>query len=225
MVYLNFPKKIFIYNKMASNDEQKPVELKVEEVGVLQEKEQPEEEEEEIEQNEEEEQNEPNQNNKNEEQQENDNNDEEEGEEEGPQEIRLVQQDDGDDENKQTAEHQLDNELKVNVEWYITGNNDVDIVFKTLSKRKLWLHWGVSQGNDGNNWSRIDKSYYPVLTNEFNDFALQTEFSFLNEDDLEQKVHIRFPKGHVHTFNYVFLEKEQDRWYNNNKQDYHLNIN
>ena len=222
MVYLNFPKKIFIYNKMASNDEQKPVELKVEEVGVLQEKEQPEEEEEEIEQNEEEEQNEPNQNNKNEEQQENDNNDEEEGEEEGPQEIRLV---DGDDENKQTAEHQLDNELKVNVEWYITGNNDVDIVFKTLSKRKLWLHWGVSQGNDGNNWSRIDKSYYPVLTNEFNDFAIQTEFSFLNEDDLEQKVHIRFPKGHVHTFNYVFLEKEQDRWYNNNKQDYHLNIN
>ena len=222
MVYLNFPKKIFIYNKMASNDEQKPVELKVEEVGVLQEKEQPEEEEEEIEQNEEEEQNEPNQNNKNEEQQENDNNDEEEGEEEGPQEIRLV---DGDDENKQTAEHQLDNELKVNVEWYITGNNDVDIVFKTLSKRKLWLHWGVSQGNDGNNWSRIDKSYCPALTNEFNDFALQTEFSFLNEDDLEQKVHIRFPKGHVHTFNYVFLEKEQDRWYNNNKQDYHLNIN
>jgi hypothetical protein len=211
---------------MASNDEQKPVELKVEEVGVLQEKEQPEEEEEEeIEQNEEEEQNEPNKNNKNEEQQENDNNDEEEGEEEGPQEIRLVKQDDGDDENKQTAEHQLDNELKVNVEWYITGNNDVDIVFKTLSKRKLWLHWGVSQGNDGNNWSRIDKSYYPALTNEFNDFALQTEFSFLNEDDLEQKVHIRFPKGHVHTFNYVFLEKEQDRWYNNNKQDYHLNIN
>lgn len=210
---------------MASNDEQKPVELKVEEVGVLQEKEQPEEEEEEVEQNEEEEQNEPNQNNKNEEQQENDNNDEEEGEEEGPQEIRLVKQDDGDDENKQTAEHQLDNELKVNVEWYITGNNDVDIVFKTLSKRKLWLHWGVSQGNDGNNWSRIDKSYYPALTNEFNDFALQTEFSFLNEDDLEQKVHIRFPKGHVHTFNYVFLEKEQDRWYNNNKQDYHLNIN
>ena len=225
MVYLNFPKKIFIYNKMASNDEQKPVELKVEEVGVLQEKEQPEEEEEEVEQNEEEEQNEPNQNNKNEEQQENDNNDEEEGEEEGPQEIRLVQQDDGDDENKQTAEHQLDNELKVNVEWYITGNNDVDIVFKTLSKRKLWLHWGVSQGNDGNNWSRIDKCKYPALTNEFNDFALQTEFSFLNEDDLEQKVHIRFPKGHVHTFNYVFLEKEQDRWYNNNKQDYHLNIN
>ena len=223
MVYLNFPKKIFIYNKMASNDEQKPVELKVEEVGVLQEKEQPEEEEEEVEQNEEEEQNEPNQNNKNEEQQENDNNDEEEGEEEGPQEIRLVNQDDN--ENKQTAEHQLDNELKVNVEWYITGNNDVDIVFKTLSKRKLWLHWGVSQGNDGNNWSRIDKSSYPALTNEFNDFALQTEFSFLNEDDLEQKVHIRFPKGHVHTFNYVFLEKEQDRWYNNNKQDYHLNIN
>ena len=225
MVYLNFPKKIFIYNKMASNDEQKPVELKVEEVGVLQEKEQPEEEEEEVEQNEEEEQNEPNQNNKNEEQQENDNNDEEEGEEEGPQEIILAKQDDGDDENKQTAEHQLDNELKVNVEWYITGNNDVDIVFKTLSKRKLWLHWGVSQGNDGNNWSRIDKSSYPALTNEFNDFALQTEFSFLNEDDLEQKVHIRFPKGHVHTFNYVFLEKEQDRWYNNNKQDYHLNIN
>ena len=210
---------------MASNEEQNPIELKVEEVGVLQEKEQPEEEEEEeVEQNEEEEQKDQRQNNQ---EQENDNNDEEEGEEEGPQEIRLVKQDDEDEdnENKQTSENQLDNELKVNVEWYITQNNDVDIVFKTMSKRKLWLHWGVSQGNDGNNWSRIEKSFYPALTIPFNEFALQTEFSYLDQEDLQQKIHIRFPKGHVHTFNYVFLDKEKDIWYNNNKQDYHLQIN
>ncbi len=203
---------------MASNEEDNPVELKVEEVGVLQQKEQnEEEEEEEVEQEEENDQKEQNQNQNNQE-----NNDEEEGEEEGPGEIRIVKDE---DENKQSFDIDLEPELKVTVEWYITGNNDVDILFKTISKQKLWLHWGVSQGNDGKNWSRIDKSYYPALTNEFQETSLQTEFSYLEQDDLEQKIHIRFPKTHVHSFNFVFLEKEKNKWYNNNEQDYHLQIN
>ena len=210
---------------MASNEEDNPVELKVEEVGVLQQKEQNEEEEEE--EGEQEEVNDqkpqnPNQNNQ-------ENNDEEEGEEEGKMEIKLVKEKDDDqiddDENKQSFDIDLEPELKVNVEWYITGNNDVDILFKTMSKQKLWLHWGVSQGNDGKNWSRIDNSYYPALTNEFQETSLQTEFSYLEQDDLEQKIHIRFPKTHVHSFNFVFLEKEKNKWYNNNEQDYHLQIN
>jgi len=209
---------------MASNEEENPVELKVEEVGVLQQKEQnEEEEEEEVEQEEENDQKEQNQN-----QNKQENNDEEEGEEEGQMEIRLVKEKDDDqneDENKQSFDIDLEPELKVNVEWYITGNNDVDILFKTMSKQKLWLHWGVSQGNDGKNWSRIEKSYYPALTNEFQETSLQTEFSYLEQDDLEQKIHIRFPKKNVHSFNYVFLEKEKNKWYNNNKQDYHLQIN
>ena len=209
---------------MASNEEENPVELKVEEVGVLQQKEQnEEEEEEEVEQEEENDQKEQNQNQNNQE-----NNDEEEGEEEGQMEIRLVKEKDDDqneDENKQSFDIDLEPELKVNVEWYITGNNDVDILFKTMSKQKLWLHWGVSQGNDGKNWSRIDRSYYPALTNEFQETSLQTEFSYLEQDDLEQKIHIRFPKTHVHSFNFVFLEKEKNKWYNNNEQDYHLQIN
>ena len=207
---------------MASNDEQNPIELKVEEVGVLQEKEQNEEEEEEEEQ---EEENDQQQNGNN--QQNNENNDEEEGEEEGQMEIRLVkeQDDNQDDENKQSFDIDLEPDLKVKVEWYITGNNDVDIIFKTVTKKKLWLHWGVSQGNDGTNWSRIDRSFYPALTNEFENTSLQTEFSYLEEDDIEQKIHIRFPKGHVHTFNFVFLDKEINKWYNNNTQDYHLQIN
>ena len=209
---------------MASNEEENPVELKVEEVGVLQQKEQnEEEEEEEVEQEEENDQKEQNQNQNNQE-----NNDEEEGEEEGQMEIRLVKEKDDDqnvDENKQSFDIDLEPELKVTVEWYITDNNDVDILFKTISKQKLWLHWGVSQGNDGKNWSRIDRSYYPALTNEFQETSLQTEFSYLEQDDLEQKIHIRFPKTHVHSFNFVFLEKEKNKWYNNNKQDYHLQIN
>ena len=209
---------------MASNEEENPVELKVEEVGVLQQKEQnEEEEEEEVEQEEENDQKEQNQNQNNQE-----NNDEEEGEEEGQMEIRLVKEKDDDqnvDENKQSFDIDLEPELKVTVEWYITGNNYVDILFKTMSKQKLWLHWGVSQGNDGKNWSRIDRSYYPALTNEFQETSLQTEFSYLEQDDLEQKIHIRFPKTHVHSFNFVFLEKEKNKWYNNNKQDYHLQIN
>ena len=209
---------------MASNEEENPVELKVEEVGVLQQKEQNEEEEEE--EGEQEEVNDqkpqnPNQNNQ-------ENNDEEEGEEEGKMEIKLVKEKDDDqdvDENKQSFDIDLEPELKVNVEWYITGNNDVDILFKTMSKQKLWLHWGVSQGNDGKNWSRIERSYYPALTYEFQETSLQTEFSYLEQDDLEQKIHIRFPKTHVHSFNFVFLEKEKNKWYNNNEQDYHLQIN
>lgn len=209
---------------MASNEEENPVELKVEEVGVLQQKEQnEEEEEEEVEQEEENDQKEQNQNQNNQE-----NNDEEEGEEEGQMEIRLVKEKDDDqneDENKQSFDIDLEPELKVTVEWYITGNNDVDILFKTMSKQKLWLHWGVSQGNDGKNWSRIERSYYPALTNEFQETSLQTEFSYLEQDDLEQKIHIRFPKTHVHSFNFVFLEKEKNKWYNNNEQDYHLQIN
>ena len=210
---------------MASNEEDNPVELKVEEVGVLQQKEQNEEEEEE--EGEQEEVNDqkpqnPNQNNQ-------ENNDEEEGEEEGKMEIKLVKEKDDDqiddDENKQSFDIDLEPELKVTVEWYITGNNYVDILFKTMSKQKLWLHWGVSQGNDGKNWSRIERSYYPALTNEFQETSLQTEFSYLEQNDLEQKIHIRFPKTHVHSFNFVFLEKEKNKWYNNNKQDYHLQIN
>jgi len=212
---------------MASNQEENPIELKVEEVGVLQEKEQhEEEEEEEVEQEEENDQ-------KNQQQQENnkqdsENNDEEEGEEEGQMEIRLVKEQDdnqNDDENKKSFDINLEPELTINVEWYITGNNDVDILFKTMTKKKLWLHWGVSQGNDGTNWSRIDKSFYPALTNEFENTSLQTEFSYLEDDDLEQKIHIRFPKGHVYSFNFVFLDKEKNKWYNNDKQDYHLQIN
>ena len=212
---------------MASNQEENPIELKVEEVGVLQEKGQnEEEEEEEVEQEEENDQ-------KNQQQQENnkqdsENNDEEEGEEEGQMEIRLVKEPDDnqiDDENKKNLDINLEPELTINVEWYITGNNDVDILFKTMTKKKLWLHWGVSQGNDGTNWSRIDKSFYPALTEEFENTSLQTEFSYLEDDDLEQKIHIRFPKGHVYSFNFVFLDKEKDKWYNNDKQDYHLQIN
>ena len=209
---------------MASNEEQNPVELKVEEVGVLQEKEQnEEEEEEEVEQEEENDRKDQQRNRNNQE-----NNDEEEGEEEGQMEIRLVKEQDdnrNEDENKQSFDIDLEPELKVNVEWYITGNNDVDILFKTMSKKKLWLHWGVSQGNDGKNWSRIDRSFYPALTNEFQETSLQTEFSYLEQDDLEQKIHIRFPKTHVHSFNFVFVEKEINKWYNNNEQDYHLQIN
>jgi hypothetical protein len=209
---------------MASNEEDNPVELKVEEVGVLQQKEQNEEEEEE--EGEQEEVNDqkpqnPNQNNQ-------ENNDEEEGEEEGKMEIKLVKEKDDDqdvDENKQSFDIDLEPELKVTVEWFITGNNYVDILFKTMSKQKLWLHWGVSQGNDGKNWSRIERSYYPALTYEFQETSLQTEFSYLEQDDLEQKIHIRFPKKHVHTFNFVLLEKDKNKWYNNNEQDYHLQIN
>ena len=192
---------------MASNEEDNPVELKVEEVGVLQQKEQnEEEEEEEVEPEEENDQKPQNQNPNNQE-----NNDEEEGEEEGKMEIKLVKEKEDDqiddDENKQSFDIDLEPELKVTVEWYITGNNDVDILFKTMSKQKLWLHWGVSQGNDGKNWSRIEKSYYPALTYEFQETSLQTEFSYLEQSTQRYPGIVSITPAQTHLFGAAFFSK------------------
>ena len=143
-------------------------------------------------------------------------------------EIKLVkedEQDEDEDDNKKKLELQIDPEIKINVEWYINANKQVDILFKTMTKRKLTLHWGVFRGNNYNNWCRIDKSCYPAFTLEFQDSALQTEFALLEEDDLEQKIHISFPKDDISTFNFVFLEKDGNKWFNNGEKDYHLDLN
>ena len=81
------------------------------------------------------------------------------------------------------------------------------------------LHWGVYINNQRDKWSHIDKSYYPPSTNEFDAFALETDFSD------EQKINIKFPKDNVDCLNFVFREKDTDIWYNNNKNDYHIELN
>ena len=80
------------------------------------------------------------------------------------------------------------------MEWFKDGNENVDILFCTNSNKKLALHWGVSNANSQGNWSHIDSLCYPPLTKEFDNFALQTEFSFLENDNSAQKIHIKFPK-------------------------------
>lgn len=207
---------------MSSNDEQDKIELKVSEEVVQKEEEQEEEEEEE--QNEEEDKNQNQKEEQGEEKEDNNNNDEED--EGGAMEIKLVKEDEQDeDDNKKKLELELDPEIKINVEWYINANKQVDILFKTMSKRKLTLHWGVFRGNNHSNWCRIDKAYYPDFTLEFQDSALQTEFSLLEEDDLEKKIHISFPKDDISTFNFVFWEKDGNKWFNNGERDYHLDLN
>ena len=129
------------------------------------------------------------------------------------------------DAKKNKAEYYLSNEIKVNVEWFIDGNENVDILFCTNTQKKLVLHWGVSNANSQGKWSHIDSECYPPSSKDFDDFAIQTDFSYLEGDNTQQKIHIKFPKDDVSSLNFVFLERDSNTWYNNGNKDYHINLN
>ena len=145
-----------------------------------------------------------------------DNEEEEEVEENGGNPIREIRLN---DEKANNIKLDLSPEIKINVGWELNDNNQVDVDFKTDSKKNLVLHWGVYINNQRDKWSHIDKSYYPPSTHEFDAFALETDFSD------EQKINIKFPKDNVDCLNYVFKEKDADIWYNNNNNDYHIELN
>ena len=206
---------------MTSNEGQNA--LKVEEV-VIQ-KDEPEQEEEEVEeekeQNEEQEQkDQKDQQEQNDQEKENkdvkkDDNEEEESSSNDGNPIREIRLN---DEKANNFELDLSPEIKIKVGWELNDNNQVDVDFKTDSKKNLVLHWGVYINNQRDKWSHIDKSYYPPSTHEFDAFALETDFSD------EQKINIKFPKDNVDCLNYVFREKDTDIWYNNNGNDYHIEL-
>ena len=210
---------------MTSNEGQNA--LKVEEV-VIQ-KDEPEQEEEEVEeekeQNEEQEQGQKDKQDQreqndqeNEVKDEDDNQNHEEEEENDGNPIREIKIG-GNDEKANNFELDLSPEIKIKVGWELNDNNQVDVDFKTDSKKNLVLHWGVYINNQRDKWSHIDKSYYPPSTHEYDAFALETDFSD------EQKINITFPKDNVDCLNFVFKEKDADIWYNNGKNDYHIELN
>ena len=210
---------------MTSNEGQNA--LKVEEV-VIQ-KDEPEQEEEEVEeekeQNEEQEQGQKDKQDQreqndqeNEVKDEDDNQNHEEEEENDGNPIREIKIG-GNDEKANNFELDLSPEIKIKVGWELNDNNQFDVDFKTDSKKNLVLHWGVYINNQRDKWSHIDKSYYPPSTHEFDAFALETDFSD------EQKINITFPKDNVDCLNFVFKEKDTDIWYNNNGNDYHIELN
>ena len=220
---------------MSAEEEQNKEKLKVEEITVQKdEEEREEEEEEEKEQNEEEEQNdekEPeNKNDKNKDEGEKEIiiQKEEKGEEEEEEEVEenevVELQKGGNGPKKSKIELMLPNQMKINAEWFTDENDDINLEFKTPSKQKLVLHWGVSLADNQDKWNHIDKINYPPLTNEFDAFALQTEFSNLEDGDLEQKIQIKFPRNNIIRINFVFFEKEANRWHNNDNKDYHINF-
>ena len=129
--------------------------------------------------------------------------------------------------NRKKLELKLDSEIKINLEWYL-DNTDVEIIFKTNSKRNRELFWGVCRENKGNQWNHIDKSYYPNDTIEFDAFTLLTKFEKignLKTGNFEQIIRIRFPKNDINTFGFVFKDSDSCRWYNNNNQDYYILLN
>ena len=205
---------------MSEQEEEHVMEIKAEE--VIQKEDDPEEEEEE----------ENPQKDENNNQQENQNKPEEEeedGEGEGEEGGEIIIGLHGDGHNQQqnderkTFDITLSNDLKINVEWFIDDGN-VDILFETDSTKNLLLHWGVFRDNQQGKWSHIDKSHYPRSTTEYDAFALQTDFSNMQQGN-SQRIHLNFPKENITGFNYVFKEKDSDRWYNNNNQDYHIQFN
>ena len=206
--------------------EEKTIQLKVDD---KKEEEEEEVEQEEAEGNEEEERKnenqEPNEGNENQEQNKNQNkiDDEEEAAdyEENNNNNRIVLP----DAKKNKAEYYLSNEIKVNVEWFIDDNENVDILFCTNTQQKLVLHWGVSNANSQGKWSHIDSECYPPSSKDFDDFAIQTDFSYLEGDNTQQKIRIKFPKDDVSSLNFVFLERDSNTWYNNGNKDYHINLN
>ena len=164
---------------------------------------------------------------------------EEKNENEGEHEIQLRQEIEVEENNnnkielqeeenevkKNKDEYYLSNEIKVNVEWFIDGNENVDILFCTNTQKKLVLHWGVSNANSQGKWSHIDSECYPPSSKDFDDFAIQTDFSYLQGDNTQQKIRIKFPKDDVSSLNFVFLERDSNTWYNNGNKDYHINLN
>ena len=208
--------------------EENKIQLKVEEEVVKKEEEEEQEQEEE-EGNEEEDQKDEKEENQAEEKNEN----------EGEHEIQLRQeieveennnnkielQEEENDAKKNKDEYYLSNEIKVNVEWFIDDNENVDILFCTNTQQKLVLHWGVSNANSQGKWSHIDSLCYPPLSKDFDDFAIQTDFSYLEGDNTQQKIRIKFPKDDVSSLNFVFLERDSNRWHNNGNKDYHINLN
>ena len=211
--------------------EEKTIQLKVDD---KKEEEEEEVEQEEAEGNEEEER-------KNENQEPNEGN-ENQGQNGGQNKIELRQEDDDEEEavdveendnnrivlpdaKKNKAEYYLSNEIKVNVEWFIDDNENVDILFCTNTQQKLVLHWGVSNANSQGKWSHIDSECYPPSSKDFDDFAIQTDFSYLEGDNTQQKIRIKFPKDDVSSLNFVFLERDSNTWYNNGNKDYHINLN
>ena len=205
---------------MSEQEEEHVMEIKAEE--VIQKEDNPEEEEEEENEHKDENNNQQENQNKPEEEEEDG---EGEGEEGGERQIVLVKP--GDDQNqpdeRKTFDITLSNDLKINVEWFIDDGN-VDILFETDSTKNLLLHWGVCRDNQQGKWSHIDKSHYPRSTTEFDAFALQTDFSNMQQGN-SQRIHLNFPKENITGFNFVFKEKDSDRWYNNNNQDYHIQFN
>ena len=215
--------------------EEKTIQLKVDEVAVKKEEEEEEVEQEEAEGNEEEEQKDENQEqnegNENQEQNENQNKIELKQEDDDEEEAADVEENNNNnrivlpDAKKNKDEYYLSNEIKVNVEWFIDDNENVDILFCTNTQQKLVLHWGVSNANSQGKWSHIDSLSYPPLSKDFDDFAIQTDFSYLEGDNTQQKIRIKFPKDDVSSLNFVFLERDSNRWHNNGNKDYHINLN
>ena len=160
--------------------EEKTIQLKVDEEAVNKEEEE-EVEQEEAEGNEEEEKKnenqEPNEGNENKEQNKNQNKMVLKQEDDDEEEAVDVEENDNNrivlpDAKKNKAEYYLSNEIKVNVEWFIDGNENVDILFCTNTQKKLVLHWGVSNANSQGKWSHIDSECYPPSSKDFDDFAM-----------------------------------------------------
>ena len=102
----------------------------------------------------------------------------------------------------------------------------VDLLFSTNYQDRLILHWGVFRAFHETEWLHPLKECYPEFSKEFDNKAIQTEFT---EDETEDEptIRIMIPRGKgfenvIGGINFVIYEPEKNKWYNNYRKDFQI---
>ena len=86
---------------------------------------------------------------------------------------------------------------------------------------RLILHWGIYKSYPINHWSHPPKGNYPKNTKVFDEWALDTEFKFI-DNEIESKIEFQLPKNVGRGIAFVFYNPPLKLWYNNRKEDYKI---
>ena len=102
----------------------------------------------------------------------------------------------------------------------------VDIIFSTNYQDRLILHWGVFQANNKTEWLHPLKECYPEYSKDFDQKAIQTEFTEDETED-EPSIRIMLPRGKgfekvLGGINFVIYDPEKNKWYNNYRKDFQV---
>ena len=118
--------------------------------------------------------------------------------------------------------HKLDKDL-----WLIHAaritTTEAEIHFIT-NEDNVILHWGILKPYSDKTWLKPHKPY-PIMSKETSSNALDTRFveDVFMFDEKVYNVHIKmFDIEEIKGI--IFVINQYDKWYNNNKNNYHINF-